>query len=352
MLLDINFDMQDCFEEQLTDEYRTFLQVLRAIEESTPSPERLYAGAGRKPYRYLPFMRCVRAKGYFKTGKTQELIQRLKGEPNLRLLCGFKKVPHKPVFSRYFSTLSAMNIMNGILENMVMTAHNKTVVYHVSGDSAAIEAGETVKKKKAEKKAKKRRGRPETDEKRIPAPVNRIKEQARQSARESLDEPGTARAYGCKKNPGGNIHFWKGYKPHPGVSDSGFPLNAIVTGANVHDSQPAIPAEKITGQRVQFCYSLMDAAYDSKLIDNFIRKRGRIPIIDPDKRQNNKRPPLDPAEKERFKFRSGAERANGYLKDNLLPAKIFVKGHSKVSFVPVSAVICLAALRTIRYFLL
>ena len=58
---------------------------------------------------------------------------------------------------------------------MVKTAHNGTVVYHISRDSTAIEARETVKKKKAEKKAKKRRGRPKTDEKRVPALINRIK---------------------------------------------------------------------------------------------------------------------------------------------------------------------------------
>ncbi|GHV19353.1 hypothetical protein FACS189494_00700 [Spirochaetia bacterium] len=96
----------------------------------------------------------------------------------------------------------------------------------------------------------------------------------------------------------------------------------------------------------------MDAAYDSKAIDDFIPSRGRIPVIDPNKKQNSKCPPLDPAKKERFKFRSGVERANGYLKDNLLPAGIFVKGYAKVSFVLMGAVICLAALRTLQYFVL
>jgi hypothetical protein len=47
------------------------------------------------------------------------------------------------------------------------------------------------------------------------------------------------------------------------VTDIGLPVTAIVTGANVHDSQAAIPMEKLTEKKVQHLYSLMDAAYDA-----------------------------------------------------------------------------------------
>jgi hypothetical protein len=63
----------------------------------------------------------------------------------------------------------------------------------------------------------------------------------------------------------------------------------------VHDSQLAIPMEQLTEMKAPFCYSLMDSAYDSKAVDEYIRSRGRIPIIDPNKRNDNNRPPLDPA---------------------------------------------------------
>jgi len=63
-------------------------------------------------------------------------------------------------------------------------------------------------------------------------------------------------------------------------------MSACVTGVNVHDSQPAIPMEKMTEEKVQFCYSLMDSAYDAKTIKDFIYARGRVPIIDLDKRSN------------------------------------------------------------------
>ncbi|MDR2053272.1 MAG: hypothetical protein LBP80_07645, partial [Treponema sp.] len=55
------------------------------------------------------------------------------------------------------------------------------------------------------------------------------------------------------------------------------------------------PMEQLTEMKVPFCYILMDSAYDAKTIDEFIRSRGRIPIIDPNERKDNDRPPLDPA---------------------------------------------------------
>jgi transposase len=351
-LLDISYELQDVFEEYLSDEYKTFLQMLRVIEEAQPPIMRRYAGTGRRPYEYQPFIRSALAKHYFGIEKTKQLLLRLKADPNLRMLCGFTKVPGKSSFSRYFSELSKGTIMNDTLERMVMQAHKNTVVYHVSRDSTAIEAREKVVKKKEEKKEKKCRGRPKKDEIRPEPPEKRIERQVRESPEESLKELDTACSYGRKKNSQGNIYFWQGYKLHLDVSDSGFPLSACVTGANVHDSQLAIPMEKMTERKVTFCYSLMDSAYDSKAIDDFIRSRGRIPIIDPNKRKNNERSPLDPAKQERLRFRSGVERANSILKDSLLPAKIYVKGYAKISFVLMCAVVCLAALRTIQCFIL
>jgi hypothetical protein len=96
----------------------------------------------------------------------------------------------------------------------------------------------------------------------------------------------------------------------------------------------------------------MDAAYDCSAIEDFIRSRERVPIIDRNNRGSESRPPLDPAKKERYKMRTEVERANSILKDWLLPGKLYVKGHAKVSFVLFAAVLCLAALRMIQYFII
>jgi hypothetical protein len=105
----------------------------------------------------------------------------------------------------------------------------------------------------------------------------------------------------ARKNSEGNIEITKRYKLHLDVSDSAFPLTAVIIGANVHDSRLAIPMEKLTEQKVMFCYSLMDSGYDAKTISDFIYSRERIPVIDPNKRKDKNRPPLDPAKQERYK---------------------------------------------------
>jgi transposase len=352
-LLNIPYDLQGCFEEYLSDEYKTFPHMLRVIKEQMPALIRPYAGTGRIPYQYTPFIRSFLAKGYFGIPKTSQLIQRLTGEPNLRLLCGFTDVPGKATFSRALWFLSEQGILEHTLDGIVTMAHKDLVVYQVNRDSTAIPAREKAapkEEKKAPKPAKKR-GRPAKNSPKAPKEPTVIEKQARQDVKTSLDDIDKECAWGCKKNSEGHVSFWKGYKLHLDVSDTGFPLTAVVTGANVHDSQLAIPMEQLTEGKVHFCYSLMDSAYDSKVIDEFIRSHGRIPIIDPNKRKDNDRPPLDPAKRDRFNIRTTVERVNSHLKDLLIPRSIYVKGYRKISFVLMSAVICLAALKYLQLFI-
>ncbi|MDR1149312.1 MAG: transposase, partial [Spirochaetaceae bacterium] len=131
-LLNISFELKNCFEEYLSDEYKTFLCMPRVIEEQLPPIVRPYAGTGRIPYQYNPFIRAFLAKGYFGITKTSQLIQRLLGEPNLRLLCGFDKVPSKATFSRVFTFLSEQELFERTLDGIVGMAHKDLVVYHVN----------------------------------------------------------------------------------------------------------------------------------------------------------------------------------------------------------------------------
>jgi hypothetical protein len=352
-LLNVSYDLKGCFEECLSDECKTFLHMLRVIEKQVPTLIRPYAGSGRIPYQYTPFIRSFLAKGYFGIEKTSQLIQRFKGEPDLRLLCGFTDVPGKATFSRALAFLSGQGILEQTLDGIVSMAHKVLVVYHVNRDSTAIEGREKVVKKGEGKAVKpvKKRGRPARNVPKVPQEPTVIEKQTKQDAETSLEGIDKECARGCKKNSEGNVSFWKGYKLHLDVSDTGFPLTAVVTGANVHDSQPAIPMEQLTEMKVPFCYSLMDGAYDSKVIDEFIRGRRRIPIIDRNKRKDKDRPPLAPAKQERYNIRTTVERAKSHLKDSLIPRSIYVKGYKKVSFVLMAAVICLAALKYLQLFI-
>jgi transposase len=247
-LLNISYNLNECFEEYLSDEYKTFLHMLRVVEEQMPTLIRPYAGTGRIPYQYIPFIRSFLAKGYFGIEKTSQLIQRLKGEANLRLLCGFTDVPGKASFSRTLAFLSGQGILEQTLDRIVTMAHKGLVVYHVNRDSTAIPAREKVVKKREEKVPKqgKKRGRPAKNRAKAPKEPTVIETQMKQEAEISLEGIDRECAWGCKKNSEGNVSFWKGYKLHLDVSDTGFPLTAVVTGANVHDSQLIIPMEQLT----------------------------------------------------------------------------------------------------------
>jgi transposase len=123
-LLDIFYNLQDVFEEYLSDEYKTlFLHILRVMEEAQSSMVRSYRGTGRKPYQYQPFIRSIWAKCFFKTSTDTELIRRLKTDSNLRVLWGFKGVPGRSTFSRNLGELSAITIMKETLDKLVVNAH-------------------------------------------------------------------------------------------------------------------------------------------------------------------------------------------------------------------------------------
>lgn len=142
------------------------------------------------------------------------------------------------------------------------------------------------------------------------------------------------------------------YKHHLDVTDIGIPVAAVVTGANVHDSQVAIPLEKITERNITHLYSLMDSAYDDGEIYDYIAARGRVALIDQNKRRNDSRNPMDPASKKRFRIRSTVERSNAHLRDWLLPSKLMVRGYSEITFCLMTGVVCLAAVKILQYFVL
>ncbi len=86
----------------------------------------------------------------------------------------------------------------------------------------------------------------------------------------------------------------------------------------------------MTSGKVTYLYDLMDAAYDAKRIDETSRKLGHVPLIDKNSR-GQEILPMAPHEAERYKIRSGAERANSRLKEDIGANNVMVKGHSKVS---------------------
>ena len=151
-----------------------------------------------------------------------------------------------------------------------------------------------------------------------------------------------------KINAKGYKHSWRGYKLHVDTVDGDIPVSCILTSASLHDSQVAIPLATMTKQRITNCYDLMDAAYDSGLIRYHSFQMGHVPLIDFNRRSKNDNRCFDPAEKERYKQRSSAERVNNSLKDNYTGSSIRVKGHPKIMTHLMFGVIALTVVQIIR----
>jgi IS5 family transposase len=292
---------------------------------------------------------------FFRIASIDALRNRLRTDPNLRQICGFSVVPSLATFSRRFAEFAALPLATCTLNDMVSQYHKGRIVGHISRDSTAIAAREKPVNKKRDVDVPTgptyKRGRPRKGETRPAKEPSRLEQQIRMEPGEAIKELDTDCAWSCKKNSQGNVSFWKGYKLHIDVTDMGIPITAIVTGANVHDSQVAIPMEKLTERKVTFLYSVMDSAYDAVPVATYITSKGRVPLIDPNKRRGGERIVFTPAQKERFKIRTTVERANAHLKDWLIPAQIFVRGVKKVSFQLLCGVLCLSALKILQYFI-
>ncbi len=144
--------------------------------------------------------------------------------------------------------------------------------------------------------------------------------------------------WGCKRNSKGKTQHWRGYKLHIAVADGDFPIAACLTSASVHDSKAAIPLMQMADEVAVSLYDLEDAAYDAKEIREFSKSNNHVPIIDANPRRGAPKPDgrgeraagIAPAEKIRFRNRSGVERVNGHLHDAHGGRTVRVRGHAKV----------------------
>jgi hypothetical protein len=158
------------------------------------------------------------------------------------------------------------------------------------------------------------------------APPKRLDLQPHRSLAENLADLPRRCTWGCKRNSRGNFEFWCGYKLHLDVIDGDIPVSAILSAANRHDSQAAIPLAQMTAERVPHSlYDRMDSAYDAAAIRAYSHRLGHVPIMDPNPQRAGS-VPLAPAEAVRFGERTAVERVNSNLKDNYGGRQARVRG--------------------------
>jgi hypothetical protein len=277
---------------------------------------------------------------------TRATIEALRATPVFRRICGFVRrtdIPSEATFSRAFAEFAEIGLGEKVHAALVRQWVKPGLVGHISRDATAIEGREKpTAKPKPPKAAPQKKGRPRRGEVREPKPETRLQRQCRQSAAEALAELPVHCDVGTKKNSKGYKESWRGYKLHADVNDCCLPISLALTAASLHDSQVAIPLMKMTSERVDYLYDLMDAAYDAQPIYAVSRSLGHVPIIDKNGR-GRRVTPLAPHEAARYRERTVAERFNSRLKEEFGGSTVMVRGAKKVGLHLMLGVITLFA---------
>jgi hypothetical protein len=324
--------LEECLDEPLTAKLKQLVGILEIvrIEEHLPAdrPHR----RGRKRLDRRAMARAFVAKAVYDLPTTEQLMEALRLQPSLRRLCGFARrtdIPSSATFSRAFAAFATQKLADTVHAALVKTYVGDQVVMHISRDATEIVAREKpVKTQKPEPAPKKKRGRPKKGE---PSPVpepTRMQTQVEQTIEEALADLPYVCNVGTKTDSKGHKHSWIGWKAHIDWADGAFPLTVVTTSASLHDSQVAVPMTRLTAQRVDSLYDLMDSAYDAPAIRQASEDVGHRPIIDANKRRGDALP-FDPATAVRFRERTTAERGNSRLKDSFGGRHLRVRGHAK-----------------------
>lgn len=316
--------------------------------------------------------RAFIAKQVYNFQTTSALIDRLKIDRTLRLLCGWRhcnKIPSESKFSRVFKEFSQQRIASKAHDVFIEKYLSKTLFFYSSIDSTAIELREKsvmYGKSKKEVKPKRRQGRPKKGEELPPKKPSILQQQEKMTeAEEMLSLIGTECNTSIKQNSKGNRYKWTGGKLHLSVVDGDIPITAIYSSASVHDSSLALPLICQSSQKVNYLYDLADAAYDTSIIKDYSKKQNHRPIIDINPKNSKKlkeKIALAKSEKKilqplklyndsddrHYNQRTSVERVNAYLKDSYGCSKIYYQGAQKVASVLAFAVLSVCITQSLK----
>jgi hypothetical protein len=309
-------------------------------------------GRGRRPHDRSSIARAFLAKAIFNLPHTRALLERLAHDEVLRGLCGWERaadVPDETVFSRAFTEFAGSQLPQRVQEALVQRTRAQRLVGHILRDSTAIRVPEKPAKKKAENQPA-QRSRRKAGSGKQPEQMTRLERQwlGKMSVAEMLAELPAVCDQGCKPNAHGRRELWVGYKLHLDVADGEIPISYVLTSASVNDMQVAIPLAKMSAQRVDSCYEVMDTGFDSTAIREHGRQLHHVPII-PYQKRGSQKPELLPHERMRYRERSAVERVFSRLKDQYGAANVRVRGAAKVMAHLMFGVLALSADQILRW---
>lgn len=351
VLQTVLFDRIELALGPLSENARLLVAVLSMLSLARwIAPQRGWRGRPSKDRQALAA--AFLAKAIYGLETTRQMIERLRSDRQLRCLCGWntvQRIPHESTFSRAFAEFAATELPQRLHEALIEATQKDRLIGHIARDSTAIEAREKFPEIKSSQPKQKRRP------KRSPASERgtRLERQRKQNLAQQLMALPRECGIGVKQSSKGHQQYWRGYKLHLDVADGQIPISALLTGANVHDSQAAIPLMTISTQRVTYLYELMDSAYEAAAIREHSLQLGHRPITDHPRRYRKigeRKVPLRKnsrswkrviekelraeeltwAEQDRFAERTMVERVFGRLKDEFGARLIRVRGASKI----------------------
>lgn len=163
--------------------------------------------------------RAFIAKSVYNLQTTRDLIDRLRIDRTLRVLCGWRyanDIPSESKFSRVFKELSDLKIAEKTHEKFVKEYLSKKTFFYNATDATKIPLREKVVKKEKVQKVKRKVGRPKKGESREPIKLTKLELQKdMKTIDEMLTLVSTDCAAGIKQNSKGNreVLFLKTFNP-------------------------------------------------------------------------------------------------------------------------------------------
>ena len=334
------FDFLEDEVGELDEEQKLVVRVAESLELRQIAARYGWCGNGRKPSSRLAIFKLLLMKHVWNWPETKDALGEVRRSPALRRLCGWEAqsdIPSESTVSRAFADFALDKTADDLLARFSGKIFEGRIVLHRSIDSTEIDARErsATKDEKAEA-ARDAAVKAQTDAN--AEDINALAAQKDRDLDTNLSLLPALCDWGCKRNSKGRTQFWRGYKLHVAVADGDIPIAACLTSASVHDSKAAIPLMQKADAAARSLYDLGDAAYDAREIRDFSEANGHVPIIDSNPRRGEAKPDgrgerfvrIIPAEKIRFRNRSGAERLFGHLHDAHGGRTVGVRGHAKV----------------------
>ncbi|MDQ2948680.1 MAG: transposase, partial [Acidobacteriota bacterium] len=260
---------------ELSTQARLLVSILGLVPVHAHLPSGRWLGRPAKHRRALAS--AFVAKAVYGLETTRQLMNRLRCDRQLLQLCGWsnaRHLPHESTFSRAFDEFATTELPQRLHMALIQKTQKDRLIGHIARDSTAIEAREKFPETKLGKAQRQRRPKRAKASER----GTRLDRQRKQGLAQQVAGLSKQCSIGVKTSSKGHQHYWRGYKLHLDVAtdtalrsrpstigprghDGQIPISALITGANVHDSQAAIPLMTLTNARVTYLYELMEAAY-------------------------------------------------------------------------------------------